>query len=38
LRTHGRGILLMRALMDKVTFHDNGTQVCMVKALRAPTE
>jgi serine/threonine-protein kinase RsbW len=34
LRTHGRGIWLMRALMDEVTFEDNGTVVCMRKILR----
>lgn len=33
LRTHGRGIWLMHALMDEVTFQQNGTVVCMRKSL-----
>ena len=36
LRTHGRGIWLMHALMDEVTFQQNGTVVCMRKSLRTP--
>ncbi len=27
----GRGIMLMRAYMDKVCYNDRGNQVCMVK-------
>jgi serine/threonine-protein kinase RsbW len=36
LRTHGRGIWLMHALMDEVRFEHNGTVVCMRKMLRKP--
>jgi len=38
LRTHGRGIRLMQALMDEVAFQHNGTVVCMSKALRTPSD
>jgi serine/threonine-protein kinase RsbW len=34
LRANGRGIWIMRALMDEVTFEDNGTVVCMRKIVR----
>ena len=34
LRPHGRGILLMRALMDEVVFQDGGAAVRMNKRLR----
>lgn len=35
LLKHGRGICLMRALMDEVRFEDNGTFVRMRKRLRS---
>ena len=38
LRTHGRGVWLMRALMDEVTFQQNGTVLCMRKSLRTPAD
>ena len=38
LLTHGRGILLMHALMDSVSFDEGGTVVRMRKRLRAPVE
>jgi serine/threonine-protein kinase RsbW len=38
LLTHGRGILLMQALMDDVTFEENGTVVRMRKRLRGTVE
>ena len=31
MSTHGRGIYLMRALMDEVSFEEGGTVVCMRK-------
>jgi serine/threonine-protein kinase RsbW len=34
--THGRGLLLMQALMDEVGFQENGTIVRMRKSLRRP--
>jgi serine/threonine-protein kinase RsbW len=34
LRTHGRGIRLMQALMDEVDFEQGGKVVCMRKRLR----
>jgi serine/threonine-protein kinase RsbW len=33
LLSHGRGLHLMRALMDEVSFEDNGTSVRMRKRL-----
>lgn len=33
-RTHGRGVYLMRQLMDEVHFFDGGRQVVMAKAAR----
>lgn len=36
LLTHGRGIHLMRALMDEVCFEENGQVVRMRKRLRRP--
>jgi len=38
LLSHGRGILLMQALMDEVTFEENGTVVRMRKRLRGTVE
>ena len=38
LLTHGRGILLMQALMDEVNFEENGTVVRMRKKLRGTVE
>ena len=38
LRTHGRGVWLMHALMDEVTFQQNGTVVCMRKKLGTPAD
>ena len=38
LLTHGRGFLLMQALMDEVGFQENGTIVRMRKWLRRPIE
>jgi serine/threonine-protein kinase RsbW len=38
LLPHGRGIYLMRALMDQVSFEDNGRLVCMRKTLAAKPE
>ena len=35
LFTHGRGLHLMRALMDEVSFEENGTVVRMRKQLKA---
>lgn len=34
--THGRGIYLMRALMDEVSFHEGGTVVQMRKRTSLP--
>ncbi len=36
LSTHGRGIYLMRALMDEVSFEEGGTVVQMRKSPSAP--
>jgi serine/threonine-protein kinase RsbW len=36
LSTHGRGIYLMRALMDEVSFEEGGTVVHMRKSPTAP--
>jgi serine/threonine-protein kinase RsbW len=36
MSTHGRGIYLMRALMDEVSFHDGGTVVQMRKRASLP--
>jgi serine/threonine-protein kinase RsbW len=35
LLSHGRGIYLMRMLMDEVSFEEHGTIVCMKKQCRA---
>jgi serine/threonine-protein kinase RsbW len=31
LRSCGRGLMLMRAYMDEVTFNDRGNEICLVK-------
>jgi serine/threonine-protein kinase RsbW len=36
LLTHGRGLHLMRTLMDEVSFEENGTVVRMRKRMKAP--
>jgi serine/threonine-protein kinase RsbW len=36
LKPHGRGLLLLRALMDEVWFEDHGTQVCFRKSFDSP--
>jgi serine/threonine-protein kinase RsbW len=36
MSTHGRGIYLMRALMDEVSFDEGGTVVHMRKSLSSP--
>jgi serine/threonine-protein kinase RsbW len=33
-RPHGRGIMLMRAYLDEVSYHNNGTAVRLVKINR----
>jgi serine/threonine-protein kinase RsbW len=35
MSTHGRGIYLMRALMDEVSFEEGGTVVCMRKSANS---
>ena len=37
MSTHGRGIYLMRALMDEVSFEEGGTVVHMRKSPSAPS-
>ena len=37
-RTHGRGVYLMKALMDEVSFEENGTVVRMRKRLSPATQ
>jgi len=36
LTSHGRGLLLIKAFMDSVTFNERGNRITMVK--RAPTK
>jgi len=36
LLTHGRGLHLMRTLMDEVSFEENGTVVRMRKRMKTP--
>jgi len=38
LLTHGRGLHLMRTLMDEVSFEENGTVVRMRKRMKTPIQ
>jgi CheY-like chemotaxis protein/anti-sigma regulatory factor (Ser/Thr protein kinase) len=37
-RIGGRGLLLIRTLMDEVSFNNTGNQICLVKRRRSSTE